>query len=32
VDRSGDVHWRTEGQLDFSASDVNKKLLALLDD
>tara|TARA_B100001146_G_scaffold220072_1_gene228205 strand:+ start:874 stop:1380 length:507 start_codon:yes stop_codon:yes gene_type:complete len=32
VDRSGDVHWRAEGQLDFSASDVNKKLLALLDD
>ena len=32
VDRSGDVHWRAERQLDFSASDVNKKLLALLDD
>ena len=32
VDRSGDVHWRAEGQLDFSASDVNKELLALLDD
>ena len=32
VDRSGDVHWRAEGQLDFSASDVNKKLLALIDD
>ena len=32
VDRSGVVHWRAEGQLDFSASDVNKKLLALLDD
>ena len=32
VDRSGDVHWRAEGQLDFSAPDVNKKLLALLDD
>jgi len=32
IDRSGDVHWRREGQLDFSASDVNEKLLALLDD
>ena len=32
VDRSGHLHWRAEGQLDFSASDVNKKLLALLDD
>jgi len=32
VDRSGHLHWRREGQLDFSASDVNEKLLALLDD
>ena len=32
IDRSGDVYWRAEGQLDFSALDVNEKLLALLDD
>jgi len=32
VDRSGVVHWRAEGQLDFSASEVDEMLLALLDD
>ena len=32
IDRSGDVYWRAEGQLDFSALGVNEKLLALLDD
>ena len=32
VDRSGVVHWRVEGQLDFSASEVDEMLLALLDD
>ena len=32
VDRRGHLYWRREGQLDFSASDVNEKLLALLDD
>ena len=32
IARSGDEYWRAEGQLDFSALDVNEKLLALLDD
>ena len=32
VDRSGHLHWRAEGQLDFSASKGDKMLLALLDD
>ena len=32
VDRSGHLHWRAEGQLDFSASKVDEMLLALLDD
>ena len=32
VDRSGDLYWRAEGQLDFSASEVDEILLALLDD
>tara|TARA_B100000470_G_scaffold190522_1_gene157363 strand:+ start:50 stop:556 length:507 start_codon:yes stop_codon:yes gene_type:complete len=32
VDRSGHLHWRAEGQLDFSASKIDEMLLALLDD